>query len=63
MGASIARKLIDAHLVEGDPTPGAEIALKIDQTLARIARGRQINLVFVDRRSARADLFYQCEQG
>ena len=33
MGLTIAQKIIKAHLVEGDMTPGSEIALRIDQTL------------------------------
>jgi aconitate hydratase len=33
----VARKLVDDHLVGGDPTPGGEIALCIDQTLTQDA--------------------------
>src|SRR3954453_4769014 len=36
---TVARKLIDDHLVGGDPTPGEEIALRIDQTLTQDATG------------------------
>ena len=31
MGKTIAEKIIAAHLVSGDMTPGSEIALRIDQ--------------------------------
>ena len=33
MGKTIAQKIIAAHLISGDMTPGSEVALKIDQTL------------------------------
>ena len=38
-GRTLTRKLIDAHLVDGEPTPGEEIALRIDQTLTQDATG------------------------
>src|SRR3954447_6032399 len=38
-GRTLTRKLIDAHLADGDPTPGEEIALRIDQTLTQDATG------------------------
>src|SRR3954447_23082570 len=38
-GQTLTRKLIDAHLADGDPTPGEEIALRIDQTLTQDATG------------------------
>ncbi|NKE62406.1 aconitate hydratase [Lentzea sp. PSKA42] len=38
-GRNVARKLIDAHLVEGEPTPGGEIGLVVDQTLTQDATG------------------------
>jgi aconitate hydratase len=41
---SVARKLIDDHLVGGDPTPGGEIALRIDQTLTQDATGTMVML-------------------
>ena len=34
-----AQKLISAHLVSGDLTPGGEIAIKIDQTLTQDSTG------------------------
>ncbi len=39
MGMTIAQKIIAAHLIEGDMTPGSEIALRIDQTLTQDATG------------------------
>ncbi|MBQ3530263.1 MAG: aconitate hydratase [Oscillospiraceae bacterium] len=39
MGMTIAQKIIAAHLVDGDMTPGSQIALKIDQTLTQDATG------------------------
>src|SRR3954451_21581176 len=36
---TLARKLIDAHLVEGQPEPGEEIGLRVDQTLTQDATG------------------------
>ncbi|MCE3554397.1 aconitate hydratase [Pseudonocardia sp. RS11V-5] len=39
MPRTLARILIDDHLVDGDPTPGEEIALRIDQTLTQDATG------------------------
>ena len=39
MGRTIAEKIIAAHLLAGDMTPGREIALRIDQTLTQDATG------------------------
>ncbi|WP_090014377.1 aconitate hydratase [Lentzea albidocapillata] len=39
MGRTVARKLIDTHLVDGEPTPGMEIGLVVDQTLTQDATG------------------------
>jgi len=39
MGLTIAQKIISAHLVEGNMTPGSQIALRIDQTLTQDATG------------------------
>ena len=36
---SVARKLIESHLVSGTMTPGEEIALRVDQTLTQDATG------------------------
>jgi hypothetical protein len=38
-GLSVAQKLIESHLVEGEMTPGGEIGLRIDQTLTQDATG------------------------
>ncbi len=46
MGLTIAEKIIKAHLVEGEMTPGSEIALKIDQTLTQDATGTMAYLEF-----------------
>ena len=44
MAQNVARKLIQSHLVEGDTTPGAEIGLRIDQTLTQDATGTLVML-------------------
>ena len=44
MGRGVARQLIESHLVDGDPTPGQEIALSIDQTLTQDATGTMVML-------------------
>ena len=46
MGRSVAGKIISAHLMEGDMTPGADIALQIDQTLTQDATGTMAYLEF-----------------
>lgn len=46
MGLNITQKIIKAHLVEGEMTPGAEIALRIDQTLTQDATGTMAYLQF-----------------
>ena len=46
MGKTIAEKIIQAHLVSGDMTPGSEIALRIDQTLTQDATGTMAYLEF-----------------
>ena len=46
MAETIAQKIIRAHLVHGDMTPGSEIALKIDQTLTQDATGTMAYLEF-----------------
>lgn len=40
MGETLAQKIIRAHLLHGDMTPGSEIALRIDQTLTQDATAR-----------------------
>ena len=44
MGRNVTEKLIASHLLEGDLTPGAEIALRIDQTLTQDATGTMVML-------------------
>jgi aconitate hydratase len=41
---NITEQLISAHLVEGEMRPGAEIALRIDQTLTQDATGTMVML-------------------
>jgi aconitate hydratase len=41
---NVTEKLIADHLVEGDPTPGREIGLRIDQTLTQDATGTMVML-------------------
>ena len=44
MGLSIARRLLESHLVEGELVPGREIAIRIDQTLTQDATGTLVML-------------------
>ncbi len=46
MGKTIAQKIMAAHLVAGDMTPGSEVALRIDQTLTQDATGTMAYLEF-----------------
>jgi aconitate hydratase len=46
VGRSVAHKLIEAHLLDGEMTPGREIALRIDQTLSQDATGTVVMLEF-----------------
>ncbi|MBQ8319983.1 MAG: aconitate hydratase [Clostridia bacterium] len=46
MGLTIAEKIIQKHLVSGEMTAGAEIGLKIDQTLTQDATGTMAYLQF-----------------
>jgi len=46
MSGSISEKIIRAHLVEGEPLPGREIALTVDQTLLQDATGTMAALEF-----------------
>ncbi len=43
-GLNVTKKLIRSHLVEGEPTPGTEIGLRIDQTLTQDATGTLVML-------------------
>ncbi|HEY2261120.1 MAG TPA: aconitate hydratase [Streptosporangiaceae bacterium] len=44
MGMNVAQKLIRSHLTDGEMTPGAEIGLRIDQTLTQDATGTMVML-------------------
>ena len=46
MGKTLAEKIISAHLVDGDMTPGSQVALRIDQTLTQDATGTMAYLEF-----------------
>ena len=46
MGLTIAQKIIKAHLLSGDMTPGSEVAIRIDQTLTQDATGTMAYLEF-----------------
>ena len=39
MARNVAQKLIAEHLVDGEMTPGAEVGVRIDQTLTQDATG------------------------
>ncbi len=44
MPLNVARKLIESHLVEGEPVAGREIGIRIDQTLTQDATGTLVML-------------------
>ncbi len=46
MNGTLTERLIRAHLVEGDPAAGGEIAVRIDQTLTQDATGTMAYLEF-----------------
>ena len=46
MASNLTRKILKAHLVEGDLVPGAEIAITIDHTLLQDATGTMAMLEF-----------------
>ena len=46
VGENLTRKIIRAHLVSGEMEPGAEIAIRIDQTLTQDATGTMAYLQF-----------------
>lgn len=46
MSKTIAQKIISAHMVSGNMTPGSEVALRIDQTLTQDATGTMAYLEF-----------------
>ncbi|GAG27442.1 unnamed protein product, partial [marine sediment metagenome] len=46
MGMNVVQKILAEHLVEGTLTPGAEIAVRVDQTLTQDATGTMAYLQF-----------------
>ncbi len=46
MGHTLAEKIIKEHLVEGEMRPGAEIGIRVDQTLTQDATGTLVYLEF-----------------
>ena len=46
MGLTVAEKIIKAHLISGNMTPGEEIAIRVDQTLTQDATGTLAYLEF-----------------
>jgi len=46
VGLNLVQKILSEHLVSGDPTPGNEIAIRIDQTLTQDATGTMAYLQF-----------------
>ncbi len=46
MGKSVARKILESHLVSGEMIPGKEIAISVDQTLTQDATGTMAYLQF-----------------
>ncbi|HEY3751431.1 MAG TPA: aconitase family protein, partial [Pseudonocardiaceae bacterium] len=62
MGKTVAATLIESHLVEGDMTPGGEIALAIDQTLTQDATGtlvmQELEALGVERTQANLSVQY-----
>jgi aconitate hydratase len=46
VGKSLTQKIIEDHLVDGEPVAGSEIALRIDQTLTQDATGTMTYLQF-----------------
>jgi aconitate hydratase len=61
-GRSVTRKLIDSHLVGGEPVPGREIALRVDQTLTQDATGtlvmQQLEAIGLDRARTEVSVQY-----
>ncbi len=62
MGLNITQKLINSHLVKGNPVKGEEIAIRIDQTLTQDATGTMAYLQFeamgIDRVKTELSLSY-----
>ena len=47
MGKNVSQKILEAHLVEGELVPGADIAIRVDQTLLQDATGTMAMLEFM----------------
>src|SRR5690625_3336779 len=62
MGRGVAHKLIESHLVEGQPVPGRPIALSVDQTLTQDATGtlvmQELEALGLDRTRAEVSVQY-----
>ncbi len=62
MPSTLTHQLIGSHLVSGDMTPGAEIALRIDQTLTQDATGtlvmQELEALELDRAQTRVSVQY-----
>jgi aconitate hydratase len=62
MGRGVARKLIDAHLVEGEMAPGGVIGISVDQTLTQDATGtlvmQELEALGLDRTRAEVSVQY-----
>ncbi|MFP4417062.1 MAG: aconitate hydratase [Fibrobacterota bacterium] len=46
MGKNLVQKIIDSHIVEGEPVAGQEVGIRIDQTLTQDATGTMAYLQF-----------------
>jgi aconitate hydratase len=46
MGKNIVQKILDSHIVEGNPVPGQQVGIRIDQTLTQDATGTMAYLQF-----------------
>ncbi len=46
MGLTLSEKILKAHMVSGELTPGGELTIKIDQTLTQDATGTMVYLQF-----------------
>src|SRR5918992_2486799 len=61
-GRSVTRQLIDSHLLAGEPVPGQEIALRVDQTLTQDATGtlvmQQLEAIALDRARTEVSVQY-----
>lgn len=61
-GRSATRQLIDSHLLVGEPVPGQEIALRVDQTLTQDATGtlvmQQLEAIALDRARTEVSVQY-----